>query len=59
MKRRWSLAAAAVGQKPAQDVFGGRYAGDIAERDGRLRKVAWHPHCKLADDGSIQSPRRA
>ena len=44
--------------KAAQDAFWGGYSGYFADPDDHLWEVAWNPHWVLADDGSVQLPRR-
>ena len=60
MEQRLSEAAAGGGiLKPGQNVFWAGCSGYLADLDGHPWEIAWTPYWTLADDGSIQLPRRA
>ena len=60
MEQRLSEAAAGGGiLKPVKNVFWAGCSGYFADLDGHPWEIAWNPHWTLADDGSIQLPRRA
>ncbi|MBC8158830.1 MAG: VOC family protein [Alphaproteobacteria bacterium] len=42
--------------KPAEDTFWGGYSGCFADPDGHLWEIAWNPHFKISEDGSIRLP---
>ncbi|MFO1532962.1 MAG: VOC family protein [Thermoplasmatota archaeon] len=39
--------------KPAQETFWGGYSGYWADPDGHVWEVAWNPHWRLRDDGTV------
>ena len=49
-----AVAAGAALLKPAQDVFWGGYSGYFADPDGHPWEVAFNPHWRLEDDGSLR-----
>ncbi len=42
--------------KPAADTFWGGYSGYFADPDGHPWEVAWNPHWRMDDDGSVTLP---
>ncbi len=42
--------------RPAEDASWGGCTGYFADPDGHLWEVAWNPHFKLDEDGSLQLP---
>ena len=51
-----AVAAGGKLAKGAEEVFWGGYSGYFTDPDGHLWEVAWNPHWRLAEDGTIQLP---
>jgi uncharacterized protein len=51
-----AVAAGATLLKPAHDAFWGGYSGYFADPDGHPWEVAFNPHWRLQDDGSLRLP---
>lgn len=58
VERLLAVAQAAGGRilRPAEDAFWGGRTGYFADPDGHIWEVAWNPHFKLGEDGSLTLP---
>jgi catechol 2,3-dioxygenase-like lactoylglutathione lyase family enzyme len=52
-----AAAAGARITKPAADAAWGGYTGTFTDPDGHPWEVAWNPHFRLRDDGTLELPR--